>query len=142
MNQLTPRNLPNNSSNPLRNSQASKDAQVYRTARQHIKNGEWEAGLIIISTLLESYPDVQELKNMHKELLRRVHQMDSSSYVKDPLYRAARRHETNKKWGPALILTDRLMKKYPHVAELLALQTDLQLRVRQQKQAQLRENQA
>ena len=137
MNQLTPNNLPNRSSSPMKIAQFKKDAQLYRNARQHMRNGEWEAGLAVVSTLLQSYPDVQELKNMHKELVHRVYQMAGSSYTKDPLYRAAKRHVTNKKWGSALILTDRLVRKYPQVAELLALQTDLRLHVKVQKQARL-----
>ena len=138
MNQLTSNNLPTRPSKPLKNAQTSKNVQLYHNAKQHMKNGEWEAGLAAVSTLMESYPDVQELQNMHKELKRRVRQMDSSSYKKNPLYRAAMRHVINQKWVSGLILADRLVKQYPQVSELLALQKDLRLRVKLQKEARLR----
>lgn len=97
---------------------------LYRSALRHIRNGESERALMLLNRLIDTYPNVEELQQLQKDLQQRAKQK-ASTYLSNPLYRSAIRYINHGDPEKGLILVNNLLASYPQVPELHALQKEL-----------------
>ena len=139
MTQLNAKGLPVSPTQPAHRL-LSKDqsAQLYQTAKQYTRMGDWVVALAAVEKLINSYPKVQELQDMRRDLLQHIAQNESTAYQKSPLYRAAFRHARQGKWASGLTLVENLLRRYPQSKELTDLREELSKRISVQKTARTR----
>jgi DNA-binding beta-propeller fold protein YncE len=102
---------------------------LYRSALRHIRNGELERALMLLNRLINTYPNVEELQQLQKEVQQRA-MRKASTYQSNPLYRSAVRYINQGELEKGLILVNNLLASYPQVPELYALQKELSQRIK------------
>jgi DNA-binding beta-propeller fold protein YncE len=97
---------------------------LYRAARQHMQDGEWEKGLDVVRLLIKLWPDVPELQAMEHELLGKLGQ-SPDTYKQDPLYKQAVQSLQKRDYPASLALIDQLLQRYPQAGRLHVLRDDV-----------------
>jgi len=138
MTQIQSIHLPADNTKPFHRKSLPQSAQLYIEMKQHIMKGEWEAGSILLEELLKRFPQVEELQNLKKDLQQHLSKMEPVPYKNDPSYRTAIQHIKRNEWGPALVLVEGLVTRFPNSGEMAGLQHELQRRVRVKKNARWR----
>lgn len=130
--------MPKEKTKPRKNSTNGRSADLYMAAKEHIQQGEWQAGLAAVDELLVTYPKVTELHEMRTEILGHLQQPKSDSLRNNQKYHSAIRLIKKSQWTSALSLVEELLDLYPHNRKLHSMQQRLQQNLSNQKALQAR----